>query len=78
MSETSGPEASKTHSMSEMVASPCIGVCQLTDDESGEQVCHGCHRTLSEIANWRNFSDQQKLQVLNRIKLKDRIETEQY
>jgi predicted Fe-S protein YdhL (DUF1289 family) len=32
-----------------MVASPCINVCQM-HAESG--YCQGCYRTLDEIAGW--------------------------
>jgi len=29
-------------------ASPCVGVCVLTEDD----LCEGCWRTLDEIARW--------------------------
>ncbi len=31
-------------------SSPCTGVCKIDKD-----VCIGCHRTLSEIAEWRSL-----------------------
>ena len=31
------------------VASPCIGLCRLDDDDV---LCLGCFRTLDEIARW--------------------------
>lgn len=33
----------------EVVPSPCISVCRLSDDRSG---CVGCFRTLDEIRAW--------------------------
>jgi predicted Fe-S protein YdhL (DUF1289 family) len=27
-------------------------------------VCTGCHRSLSEIANWRHLSDAEKIRVI--------------
>lgn len=53
--------------MTALASSPCIGVCQLRETSSGEQVCRGCQRTLSEIASWRSMSEQQKRQVLERV-----------
>ena len=35
--------------MTEVVKSPCIGVCAM-DDLTG--FCQGCYRTLDEITGW--------------------------
>jgi predicted Fe-S protein YdhL (DUF1289 family) len=45
------------------VASPCIGVCRLRDDD----VCEGCHRTLDEIAEWSSVSDDRRRAILDAI-----------
>lgn len=45
------------------VASPCIGVCRLNDDD----VCTGCRRTLDEIAEWSNVSDDRRRAILDAI-----------
>jgi len=45
------------------IKSPCIDVCV-----SREGVCIGCYRTLEEMAGWRSFSEEQKAEVLERIK----------
>ncbi len=45
------------------VASPCIGVCHMRDDD----VCEGCHRTLDEIAEWFSASDDRRRAILERI-----------
>jgi len=44
-----------------MVDSPCIGVCELEDS-----VCVGCNRTVEEITNWEDMSDEDKLKTLEK------------
>ncbi len=39
--------------MTESVASPCIGVCQM--NETTRQ-CLGCYRTIEEIKDWPEMS----------------------
>jgi len=46
------------------VPSPCINICQV-DTERGW--CTGCLRTLEEIANWAQSSDDVKRVVLERL-----------
>ena len=46
-----------------MIASPCQHICILEDGE-----CIGCHRTKEEISKWRSMTDEEKQEVLNRIK----------
>jgi len=43
------------------IESPCIDACQLSEDKT---VCTGCHRSLSEIANWSYLTDAEKIRVL--------------
>jgi predicted Fe-S protein YdhL (DUF1289 family) len=43
------------------IESPCIDVCQMSEDKT---VCIGCHRSLSEIANWRHLTDTEKIRVI--------------
>ncbi|HRX99870.1 MAG: DUF1289 domain-containing protein [Lysobacteraceae bacterium] len=43
------------------ILSPCIGVCAL--DASGH--CTGCFRSTDEIANWRGYSDEQRLHLMD-------------
>ena len=47
-----------------MVASPCIGVCQL-DPRSG--FCLGCLRSLDEISAWSRVSADEQRRVLNAV-----------
>lgn len=43
------------------IESPCIDVCQMSVDKA---VCTGCHRSLSEIANWKCLTDAEKIFVI--------------
>lgn len=42
--------------------SPCISVCYLDEQE----ICQGCFRSASEIADWLMVSAQQKREILVR------------
>lgn len=44
------------------VESPCISICRMEDE-----VCVGCGRTVEEVVEWYNFSNDEKQTVLNRI-----------
>ena len=48
------------------VESPCIRNCCLNEDE----VCVGCLRSLNEIIEWGEASDEEKKAILERIKYK--------
>ena len=42
------------------VASPCVGVCVIGDDDR----CEGCARTLAEIAGWSAASRAERRAIL--------------
>ncbi|MDE1223426.1 cysteine-rich CWC family protein [Vibrio aestuarianus] len=42
---------------------PCIAACK---NEGG--ICSGCHRTMQEIVQWRNFSVQQRDEIMTKLK----------
>lgn len=44
----------------DMIQSPCIQLCKL--DKSGK-VCISCWRTIDEIIQWGDFSEDQKRKV---------------
>lgn len=48
------------------IESPCIKVCQY--DSKG--VCFGCRRTLAEIGNWSKFTNEERADIIE--KLRDR------
>ena len=52
------------NSPAEQIPSPCNNVCQL-DPDTG--YCRGCLRTIEEIAGWVDYSNEEKLAVLERL-----------
>lgn len=40
--------------------SPCSGVCRM---DPATNICVGCGRTLTEIADWGSMSDAERAQV---------------
>lgn len=59
----------------ETVPSPCIGVCIL--DPKWGQMCVGCHRFIIEINNWMYYDNDEKRQIIERIRtLRDEDEEE--
>ena len=45
------------------VASPCIGVCVIGDDD----LCEGCARTIEEIAGWSAASFAERRLILSSL-----------
>lgn len=46
------------------ISSPCNGIC-IMDEDTG--LCVGCLRTSDEIANWEEYSEEQRTEVLREI-----------
>ncbi len=46
--------------------SPCIDKCKYDQDK----LCMGCHRSMNEIVNWLDFSDEKKIEIINRVEKK--------
>lgn len=46
------------------IASPCVKKCRLSDSKTH---CISCYRTLDEIANWKNFTEEQKIDTINQL-----------
>lgn len=44
------------------VESPCVSICRMKDG-----LCEGCGRTLGEIAEWSNATDDRRREILARI-----------
>ena len=55
-----------------MSDSPCIDICQM-DPESG--LCVGCGRTIEEIANWSNYTNEKKKDILKQLKSRNNDDT---
>lgn len=49
--------------MMKSILSPCIGVCELDE----QQVCVGCSRTIEEIGQWTQMDDRQRKLIMDRI-----------
>jgi len=48
----------------EDIVSPCIGVCAINDSNG---FCQGCYRTVEEIREWWNMSDQDREKVMGTL-----------
>lgn len=46
------------------ISSPCILVCAI-DDKTG--YCFGCGRTSGEISGWIDFSDPQRIAIVEEL-----------
>ena len=46
-----------------MNVTPCVSICKILDGQ-----CIGCGRTLEEIAKWRSYSDEERLDIMKRLK----------
>jgi hypothetical protein len=53
---------------SEIVTSPCVGICSLDD----EDVCIGCQRTGQEISSWGGMTESEKKLVLKNVAQRER------
>ena len=42
------------------VASPCIDICELDDDN----ICVGCYRSIEEIVDWGMLDDTEKSVII--------------
>lgn len=42
------------------VASPCVHICALDDDD----ICIGCQRSVAEITRWSRMDNTERRQVL--------------
>jgi len=54
-----------------MIDSPCVRKCIFDDDEN---YCTGCFRDLDDVWDWREKSDEERLEALNRAKLREENE----
>jgi hypothetical protein len=46
------------------VKSPCVGVCEA---DARTDLCRGCLRTVEEISQWRDSSDDERREILRRV-----------
>lgn len=48
----------------EDIQSPCVGVCTLNDATG---FCQGCYRTIEEIREWWNMSDEARAKTMSEL-----------
>jgi len=48
----------------EDIVSPCIGVCAINDSNG---FCQGCYRTVEEIREWWNMTDEDREKVMGTL-----------
>jgi predicted Fe-S protein YdhL (DUF1289 family) len=48
----------------EDIVSPCIGVCAINDSNG---FCQGCYRTVEEIREWWNMTDEEREKVMGTL-----------
>ena len=53
------------HQINPSAASPCNGFCEI---DTKTDMCKGCFRKMLEIISWQEYSEKQKLEVLERVK----------
>jgi len=44
--------------------SPCINVCDINKKTA---TCRGCGRTIEEITNWSNLSEEKREEIMKRL-----------
>lgn len=56
--------------MTREIPSPCENVCQMNPATG---YCIGCLRTLDEIADWLEMTDEQKSELLARLEERKKV-----
>lgn len=46
------------------VPSPCVKICVL---DPVTRICKGCYRTIDEVAEWVEYTPEEKLAALERV-----------
>lgn len=49
------------------VKSPCVSICALDEQD----ICIGCHRTMDEITGWPRLDNDERLEVLEKVALRE-------
>jgi predicted Fe-S protein YdhL (DUF1289 family) len=49
---------------SKPIESPCIKICRIDD---ATQLCTGCLRSLTEIANWGRYAPAERARIMREL-----------
>ncbi|HZK07961.1 MAG TPA: DUF1289 domain-containing protein [Bacteroidales bacterium] len=60
--------------MSTKIENPCLSICTY-DDKS---ICIGCRRTKEEATTWWRMTEEEKQQVIENIKTRQKNESNNY
>jgi predicted Fe-S protein YdhL (DUF1289 family) len=52
------------HERPDHIVSPCVDLCQIDVDS---ELCRGCLRTLTEIAQWTQYSDSERERIMREL-----------
>jgi len=50
--------------------SPCVRVCKKNEDHG---LCEGCFRSIEEIEQWSEYTDEQKQQIMVAIDIRKEL-----
>jgi len=48
------------------IESPCVDKCKYDENN----ICIGCYRSKSEIVNWWKLENNEKLEILKKVKIR--------
>ncbi len=61
-------EAAMSQSLAEPVASPCVSICALDEND----ICVGCQRSGAEITVWSTSSEEQKAAIMEKVREREK------
>lgn len=60
--------------MKNSILSPCRRVCNLHEDGTH---CMTCKRTIEEITNWTQMTDEERLRIMREVRLRNYAKSDQ-
>ena len=55
----------KERSVYLQMITPCVNRCKLDEDS---KICLGCKRTVREITDWSQMTDEQRIKIIKELK----------
>ena len=50
------------------ILTPCVKKCEI---DSTTSFCLGCGRTIQQLREWRIYTDEQRINIMNNLKRKE-------